>query len=100
MARIQTLLAHENDQIQDFRNWVQNEPESTIRSVPESSIIGLIENPSVSMPSAEMAGTSNKLNPEVFEHTPAAAEGTSNAAGPGSSGAEGSKGPAVRLVSF
>ena len=79
---------------------MQNEPESTIRSVPESSIIGLIENPSVSMPSAEMAGTSNKPNPEVFEHTPTAAEGTSDAGGTGNSGAEGSKGPAVRLVPF
>jgi cytochrome c peroxidase len=49
------------------------------------------------MPSAE---TSDKPNPKVFEHTPAAAEGTSNAAEPGSSGAEGSKGPAIRLVPF
>ena len=39
-------------------------------------------------------------SPEVFEHTPAAANGTSNAAEPGSSGAEGSKGPAFRLVPF
>ena len=79
---------------------MQNEPESTIRSVPESSIIGLIENPSVSMPSAEMAGTSNKPNPEVFEHTHAAAKGTSNSGRTGNSGAEGSKGHAVRLVPF
>ena len=100
LARIQTLPAHKKDQIQDFRNWVQNEPESTIRSVPESLIIGLIENPSVSMPSAEMAGTSNKPNPEVFEHTHAAAKGTSNSGRTGNSGAEGSKGHAVRLVPF
>ena len=71
--------------------------EGTSLSAPESPIIGLIENPSVSMPSAER---SNKPNPEVFKHTPAAAEGTSNPAGPGSSGAEGSKGPAFRLVPF
>ena len=88
MARIQTLPAHEKDQIQDFRNWVQNEPESTTRSVLESLIIGLIENPSVSMPSAETARTSNKPNPEVFEHTPAAAEGTSDVGGTGNSGAD------------
>ena len=88
---------HEKEKIQDFRNWVLSSSEGTSRSAPESPIIGLIENPSISTPSAE---TLDKLNPEVFEHTPAAAEGTSNAAEPGSSGAEGSKGPVVRLVPF
>jgi len=52
------------------------------------------------MPDAETAGISNEPNPEAPEHTPAAAEGTSNAGGTGSSGAEGSRGPAVRLVPF
>ena len=47
------------------------------------------------MPDAETAGISNEPNPEAPEHTPAAAEGTSNAGGTGSSGAEGSRGPAV-----
>jgi hypothetical protein len=83
---------HEKEQIQDFRNWVLSSSEGTSRSAPESPIIGLIENPSVSTPSVE---TSDKPKSEVFEHTPAAAEGTSNAAGLGSSGAEGSKGPVV-----
>ena len=83
---------HEKEKIQDFCNWVLSSSEGTSRLAPESPIIGLIENPTVSMPSVE---TSDKPNPEVFEHTPAAAEGTSNAAEPGSSGAEGSKGPAI-----
>ena len=100
MARIQYLPAHEKEQIQDFRNWVSSSSEGTSLSAPESPIIGLIENPSISTPSPETTEISNKPNPEVFRHTPAAAEGTSNAAGPGSSGAEGSKGPAVRLVPF
>jgi len=95
LARIQYLLAHEKDQIQDFRNWVQSGPETTTRSAPESPVIGLIENSTASIPDAEMTGISNEPNPEAPEHTPAAAEGTSNAGGTGSSGAEGSRGPAV-----
>ena len=71
--------------------------EGTSLSAPESPIIGLIENPSVSTPSPETTEISNKPNPEVFGHTHAAAEGISNATGPSSSG---SKGPAVRLVPF
>ena len=47
-----------------------------------------------------MAGISNEPNPEAPEHTPVTAEGTSNAGGTGSSGAEGLRGPAVRLVPF
>ena len=93
LARIQHLPACEKEQIQDFRNWVSSSSEGTSLSAPESPIIGLIENPSVSTPSPETTEISNKPNPEVFEHTPMAA-------GPGSSGAEGSKGPTVRLVPF
>ena len=48
-----------------------------------------------------MPGTSNQSNLEAPKLTPSAAtESTSNADGTGSSGAEGSKTPAVRLVSF
>ena len=43
---------------------------------------------------------SNKPNPEAPEHTPAAAEIASNAGGTGDSRAEGSIGPAIRLVPF
>ena len=52
------------------------------------------------MSDAETAGISNEPNPEAPEHTHAAAKGTSNAGRTGNSGVEGSKGPAVRLVSF
>ena len=52
------------------------------------------------MPNVNTAEKSSKPNPEVPEHTPAAAEGASKAGGSGSSGAEGSKGPTVRLVPF
>ena len=97
LARIQHLPACEKEQIQDFRNWVSSSSEGTSLSAPESPIIGLIENPSISTPSPETTEISNKPNPEVFGHTHAAAEGISNAAGPSSSG---SKGPAVRLVPF
>ena len=53
--------------------------------------------PAASLPSADTAEKSSKPDPE---HTPAAAEGASNAGGSGSNEAEGSKGPAVRLVPF
>jgi len=74
---------------------MESNPETTTRSAPESPVIGLIENSTASIPDAEMTGISNEPNPEAPEHTPAAAEGTSNAGGTGSSGAEGSRGPAV-----
>jgi len=79
---------------------VQSDSEKTTRSAPESPVIGLIENSTASIPDAETARISNEPNPEAPEHTPSAAEGTSNAGGTGSSGAEGSRGPAVRLVPF
>ena len=69
----------------------------TTWSAPESPVIGLIETPAASLPSADIAEKSSKPNPE---NTPAAAEGASNAGGPGSNEAEGLKGPATRLVPF
>ena len=99
LARIQYLPAHEKDQIQDFRNWIPCDP--TTRSAPESLVIGLIENAIANSPNTDMSGTSNQPNLESPKLTPSAAtEGTSNADGTGSSGAEGSKTPAVRLVPF
>jgi len=48
-----------------------------------------------------MHGTSNEPNSEAPKHTPSTAtEGTSNADGLGSSEAEGSRGPTVRVVPF
>ena len=86
--------------MQDFRNWVSSGSEETSRSAPDSPVIGLIENPAASFPSANTAEKSSEPNPEAPEHTPAAAEGASKAGGSGSSGAEGLNGPAVRLVPF
>ena len=63
-------------------------------------VIGLIENPVAGLPNVDTVGKSNEPNPEAPDHTPAAAKGASNADGTGSSGAEGSRGPAVRLVPF
>ena len=79
---------------------MKSSSEGTSRSAPESPVIGLIENPSASLPNADTARISNEPNPEAPKHTPAAAEGASNANGTGSSGAQGLRGPAVRLVPF
>ena len=99
MARVQHLSAHEKDQVQDFRNWVSSVSKGTSRLAPDSTIIGLIETPAASFPSADTAERPSKPSPETSD-TPAAAEGASKAGGSGSSGAEGSKGPSVRLVPF
>jgi len=60
----------------------------------------LIETPAASLPSADTAEKPSEPTLEAPEHTPAAAEGASNAGGSESNGAEGSKGPSVRLVPF
>ena len=99
LARVQHLSAHEKDQIQDFRNWVSSGSEETSRSAPDSPVIGLIETPTASFPSADTAEKPSELSPETFD-THAAAEGVSKAGGSESSGAEGSKGPSVRPVPF
>ena len=79
---------------------MQSGSETTTRSAPESPVIGLIENSTASISDAEMTGISNEPNPEAPEHTPAAAEGTSSAAGTNIGRAEGSRDPAVRVVPF
>ena len=99
LARVQHLSAHEKDQVQDFRNWVSSVSEGTSRSAPNSPIIGLIETPAASFPSADTAKKPSEQSPETSD-TPTAAEGASKAGGSRSSGAEGSKGPSVRLVPF
>ena len=73
--------------------------EETSRSAPDSPIIGLIETPVVSFPSVDTAKKPSEPSPETFD-TPASAERASKAGGSGSSEAEGSKGPSVRLVPF
>ena len=79
---------------------MQSSSEGTSRSAPESPVIGLIENPSASLPNADTTGISNEPSPQAPDHTPAAAEGDSNADETSNSGAQGSRGPAVRLVPF
>ena len=79
---------------------MKSSSEGTSRSAPESPVIGLIENPSAILPNVDTAGISNEPNPQAPEHTPAAAEIASNAGGTGDSRAEGSIGPAIRLVPF
>ena len=74
--------------------------EGTSRSAPESPIIGLIETPAASLPSTDTAEKPREPTLEALEHTSAATEGASNAGGSRSNGAEGSKGPSVRLVPF
>ena len=99
LARVQHLLAHEKDQVQDFRNSMSSVSEGTSRSAPDSPIIGLIETLAASLPSADTAEKPREPSPETSD-TAAAAKGASKAGGSGSSGAEGSKGPSIRLVPF
>ena len=80
---------------------MQNDLEKTTRSASESPVIGLIENSTAILPSADTPGTSNEQNPAVPKLAPSATtEGTSSAAGIGNGGAEGSRNPAVRVVPF
>jgi len=95
LDKIQYLLAHEMEQIQDFRNWVSSSSEVINRSAPESPIIGLIEDPSAGLPSADTAGISSKPNPQAPERAQTAAEGGSNTDGTGNNGAQGLRSPAV-----
>jgi len=74
-ARIQHLLAHEKEQIQNFRNWVSSSSEGTSRSAPESPVIGKIEIPSASLPSVDTAEKPSEPSPKAPDHTPATAEG-------------------------
>ena len=92
MARLQYLPAHEKDEIQDIRNWVQRDPEATTRSAPESPVIGLIENPAAV---CQDAGTSKESNPKAPKLTPSAATEDTSAAGIGGGEAEGSRNPTV-----
>ena len=101
LARIQYLPTQEKDQIQDIRNWVENSPETSTQSTPESPIIGLIENSTTSSPNMDTLGTSKEPVLKVPVPTPSAtARGISSAARSGSDKAEGSKNPIVWLVPF
>ena len=64
-------------------------------------MIGLIKNSTANLPNTDMPGTSNEPNPEASKLIASATtEGTSNANGIDSSGAERSKTPTIRLVPF
>ena len=52
------------------------------------------------MPSVDTAEKPSELSLKAPDHTAATTEGASNASGSRSNGAEGSKGPSVRLVPF
>ena len=79
---------------------MQNSSEGTSRSAPESPVIGLIENPSAGLSNAETARISTEPSPQAPERTPAVAEGDSIADETSNSGAQGLRGPTVRLVPF
>ena len=66
MLRIQYLPEDERAQVQDFRNWVQSDPDSTTRSAPESPIIGLIENSdAATYYEGSTSGTPKESTPEA-----------------------------------
>ena len=74
MFRIQYLSKHEKAQVQDFRNWVRNDPESTTRSAPDSPIIGLIENSdTIASQEAGTSGTPNESAPDTEKTSPSTA---------------------------
>ena len=60
----------------------------------------MIETLAANFPSTDTVEKPREPTLEAPEHTPAAAEGASNVGGSGSNGAEGSKGPSVRLIPF
>ena len=78
---------------------MQRDPKATTRSGPESLVIGLIENPAAVCQDTGTSGTSKESNPEAPKLTPSTAtEGTSTAVGIGDNEADGSRNPAVRVV--
>jgi hypothetical protein len=103
LFRIQYIPEHEKAQVQDFRNWVQSDPDSATRSAPESPIIGLIENSAAAIcQEAGMSGTSKELTPKSTKSSPTAAarETAATSAGIGGDKAGGLGEPNVRVVPF
>ena len=110
MLRIQYLSEHEKAQVQDFRNWVENDPELTTRSAPDSPIIGLIESSdAATCQEVGTSGTPKISAPEVDKSAPsseqtspseATSDGTTATATTTSGEAGGSGKPGVRVVPF
>ena len=102
MFRVQYFPEHEKAQIQDFCNWVENDPESTTRSAPDSPIIGLIENSdAVASQEVGTSGTSKESAPRTEKSSPSTEQVPSSVAA-GTRGGEtgGSNKSSVRVVPF
>ena len=86
----------EQAQLQDFRNWVQSDPDSATRSAPESPIIGLIESSDAaacqevgtSSASKEDAPRAEKSAPSAEQAPPFATTSDAATAAAASSGGE------------
>ena len=108
--RIQYLPEHEKTQLQDFRNWVENGPELTTRSAPDSPIIGLIENSDTaawqevgtSGTSKEAATGAEKSSPSAEQLPPPATASDAATAAAATSGGEARRSGSskVRVVPF
>ena len=108
--RLQYLPEHEKAQLQDFRNWIEDNSETTTRSAPNSPIIGLIGSSDTA--TCQEVGTSGTLKEGAlgaeksvpsFEQVPsfAAASDAVTAAAATSGGEAGGSGRSgVRLVPF
>ena len=83
---------------------MQNDPESTTRSAPESPIIGLIESSAAAgaCQEAGTSGTSKESTPEITKPSPSVATGETATATASTSDSEakGSRNPTVRVVPF
>ena len=109
--KIQHLPEPEKIQIQNLCNWVENNPESSTRSAPDSPIIGLIENSdAAACQEVGTSGTSKEPAPgaekgSLFDEqlppsAPASDAATTAAGGTGSGEARGSSKSSVRVVPF
>ena len=91
-------------QVQDFRNWVRSDPESTTRSAPDSRIIGLIESSeAIASQEAGTSGTPKESAPDTGKTSPfGATRGSDTIAFTRSGGGEagGSGESTVRVVPF
>ena len=108
--RLQYLPEHEKAQLQDFRNWIEDNSETTTRSAPNSPIIGLIGSSDTA--TCQEVGTSGTLKEGApgaeksvpsFEQVPsfAAASDAVTAAAATSGGEPGRSGRScVRVVPF
>jgi len=111
LFRIQYLPEHEKTQVQDFCNWIGDNPEASTRSAPDSPIIGLIENSdAAACQEVGTSGTSKEPAPgaekgslfaeQLPPSAPASDAATTAAGGTGSGEARGSSKSSVRVVPF